>query len=280
MNAQVKRSALRATLIPILLVTTTAALRAQAPPPGPAWQVSAGVGALVAPTHVGSDELRVLPFPIVAVTYRDRVYLGPSASGLGGGLGVRLVHTQRMDVAAEVGMLENRPADRSDVLAGTANRDVLGSVGASLSYRAGPVESTLSVTQGINDNGGLVGRARVGYTRMLGQRLIASLDGSASFANARQMRREFGVTESESIRRMALIAAGDPRLRPDEGRSYRPGADLTQIGTSMSLTYVLTQQVAVFGFGGADRLSDEAAASPLVRERAQFSGGLGLIWRP
>lgn len=264
----------------VLLAASAGRAAAQAPPSSAPWNFSAGVGAIVAPTHAGSDEVRVLPFPLVQVTYRDRAYLGPSASGLGAALGVRLVHTPRMGVAAEVGMMENRPADRADVLAGTTSRDVLGTVGMSFSYRVGPIESTLSATHGLNDGSGLLGRARLGVTHMLGQRLIASLDGSASFATARQMRREFGVTASESLRRIALIAAGDPRLRPDEGRAYSPDGGLTQIGTSLSLTYLLSQHFALFGFGGADRLSDEAAASPLVRERAQFSGGLGMMWRP
>jgi outer membrane scaffolding protein for murein synthesis (MipA/OmpV family) len=33
------------------------------------------------------------------------------------------------------------------------------------------------------------------------------------------------------------------------------------------------------GFAGVERLSNEAAASPLVRRREQFAGGLGLGFR-
>ncbi|MGH8572164.1 MAG: MipA/OmpV family protein [Gammaproteobacteria bacterium] len=33
------------------------------------------------------------------------------------------------------------------------------------------------------------------------------------------------------------------------------------------------------GFGGVDRLSDEATESPLVRRCEQYSGGIGLGYR-
>jgi outer membrane scaffolding protein for murein synthesis (MipA/OmpV family) len=43
--------------------------------------------------------------------------------------------------------------------------------------------------------------------------------------------------------------------------------------------YILSPRWALLGFGGVDRLSDEAAASPLVRRREQVTGGIGLGYR-
>jgi len=43
--------------------------------------------------------------------------------------------------------------------------------------------------------------------------------------------------------------------------------------------YPVSQRWSVIGFGGVDRLSDEAADSPLVRRREQFMGGVGLGFR-
>jgi outer membrane protein len=269
-----------AAFILAFLATGSAKLEAQTPPPAPAWNVSIGGGMIVTPTHAGSDEYRLLPFPLVQVTFRDRVYAGPSNTGVGGGVGAHIVRTQRIGLAVELGVMENRPADRSDVLVGTTNRDLLGTAGANLSYRAGAIEGALGVIQGLNDDGGLLGTARLAFTRIFRQRVIATMDASAALADARHMRREFGVTEVESARRTALIIAGDSRLRPGEGEVYRPDAGLSHLRTSISLTYLLSQQWAITGFGGASRLGDEAAGSPLVRQREQFSGGIGVVWRP
>jgi outer membrane scaffolding protein for murein synthesis (MipA/OmpV family) len=149
----------------------------------------------------------------------------------------------------------------------------------SVSYRLSAFQGVLSVTQGLNDGAGLLGSASLSYGLRVGRRLNATAGVGATFANARQMRWDFGVTGAEAARRRDLIAAGDGRLEADEGAPYRPGAGLRQVGASLSLMYAVTAHWAVLGFGGLDRLSDEAAASPLVRRREQVSGGLGLGYR-
>jgi outer membrane scaffolding protein for murein synthesis (MipA/OmpV family) len=131
----------------------------------------------------------------------------------------------------------------------------------------------------MNDGAGLLGSARLAFTQALGSRVIATAGVGATFANARQMRWDFGVTQAEASRRQALIAAGDDRLRADEGSAYEPKGGLRNLGASLSLVFLVSRHWALVGFGGADRLSDEAAASPLVRRREQYSGGLGLSYR-
>ncbi|MGH7719014.1 MAG: MipA/OmpV family protein [Gemmatimonadaceae bacterium] len=270
---------MRAALIAVLVFIALPDLAAQGPPPASNWSVTLGGGAVVVPRHSGSDEHRIVPIPFSHVTYRGRVYVGPSSAGVGGGLGAYVIRTSRFGLAAELGVLEDRPARRSNALAGTTDRDLLATAGASLSYHAGPVQGTLTVARGLNDGAGLLGTARLALVRPVVRRLIVTTDVSATFADARQMRREFGVTEAEAIRRRALIAAGDPRLRPDEGSAYRPDGGPQQIGGSVSLLYVMSQRWSVLGFGGVGRLTDRAVASPLVRQREQVSGGIGLMWR-
>lgn len=155
----------------------------------------------------------------------------------------------------------------------------MATVGASLGYRVGPAEARVGVSQGLNDDAGFLGTARLALTRLFGRRLVATAGVSATFADGRQMRREFGVTELEADRRQALIASGDDRLDFDDGAAYRPDGGLRHVGVSLSLMYAVSQRWSVVGFGGVDRLSDEAADSPLVRRREQFMGGVGLGYR-
>lgn len=271
---------MRATIGTILLAFTAfPGIAAQAPQAPPSWEVSLGAGVLASPSYPGAEEYRIVPFPLTQVSYRGRVYLGPSSTGTGLGLGAYAIRTERFGVAAEVGVLDNRPASRADALAGMDDRDLVATAGMSMSYRWSGFQGVLSVTQGLNDGAGLLGTASLSYGLRVASRLSATAGVGATFANARQMRWDFGVTGAEAARRQALIAAGDDRLEDDEGAPYRPEAGLRQVGASLSLMYAVSSHWALLGFGGLDWLSDEAAASPLVRRREQWSGGLGLGYR-
>jgi outer membrane scaffolding protein for murein synthesis (MipA/OmpV family) len=68
----------------------------------------------------------VIPYPLANVSYRDRVYLGPSTTGVGFALGAYPLQTSRGRLAV---------ADRADALAGMDDRDLVATAGASLSYR-------------------------------------------------------------------------------------------------------------------------------------------------
>jgi outer membrane scaffolding protein for murein synthesis (MipA/OmpV family) len=271
---------MRATIGTILLAfTASPGIAAQEPQAPPNWEVSLGTGVLASPSYPGAEEYRITPFPLTQVSYRDRVYLGPSSTGTGLGLGAYAIRTERFRVATEVGFLDSRPASRADALAGMRNRDYVLTATIGMSYRLSAFQGMLSATQGLNNGAGLLGTAGLSYGRQVGSRLGASVGLGATFANARQMRWDFGVTGAEAARRQALIAAGDHRLEADEGGRYRPKAGLRQVGASLSLMYAVSSHWAVLGFGGLDWLGDQAAASPLVRRREQVSGGIGLGYR-
>ena len=247
-------------------------------PAAPDWQISAGAAAFVYPRYPGSDEYRVVPFPLVDARYRDLAYLGPSSTGIGFALGATPITTEHFRVALEVGGQDSRPESRADALAGMEDRNAVVTGGASLTYRTGPFEAILAVSQGFNDGAGLIQTTRITYSRLLGKVMLSAAAGVA-LADAKQMRREFGVSDSEAARRQAMIDAGDDRLEPDDGRPYEPEAGLRHLGAGISLIYPATLRWSLIGFTGLEYLSDEAAASPLVRQREQFAGGLGVGYR-
>lgn len=266
---------MRTTLIGFLAVAFWAELQAQASSDPSPWNVTVGAAAFALPRYPGSDKYRVLPFPMVQVAFRDRVFLGPSTTGLGFALGAYAIRTSRLGVAVELGGQDSRPASRAAALAGLDDRDAVGTASAGLSYRTGPLEGSLGVTKGLNDGAGVLGSARVSASRIIG-RLMITASTSAVVADDKQMRREFGITDTEASRRRTLIAAGDDRLDPEDGNAYRPGGGLRHVGVSLSLMYFLSAPWSLVGFGGVDRLANEAAASPFVRRREQFAGAVGL----
>lgn len=257
---------------------SSAELAAQDPLMSSGWDVTVGGVALVTPEYLGSDVYRLLPLPWSRVTFQDRLYLGPSTSGLGVALGAYGVRTSHFDVAVEIGLLDERPEARADALAGMVDRNVVATAGASLTYRMGPLQATMGVARGLNDGAGTLGSTRLSLSQSLG-RVIAGLEVGAIFADARQMTRDFGITQLEATRRQALLDAGDDRLRPGDGRALRLDGGLRQVGASVSVTYLLSPRWSLIGFAGMDRLSAKVAASPLVRRREQYSAGIGWGFR-
>ncbi len=214
---------MRTALIAVLVFVPALDLAAQGRPPQSDWSVMFGGGAVVAPDYPGSDEYRVLPLPFSQVMFRDRVYLGPSTTGIGG-LGAYVVRTPRLDVAAELSIMENRPASRSDAPAGTDGRDLVAGVGAKLNYRTGPLEGTVGIAQGLNDDSGWLSTLELTYTQILSRRVIATAGVNTSFADGKQMRREFGVTEIEASQRAAVVPARVRRRRLSRPRGRRQPA--------------------------------------------------------
>ncbi len=265
--------------ISILALLTPVAAEAQDAPRPRAWDITVGAITLVMPEYAGAEEFRILPIPVAKISYRERVYLGPSATGLGFGVGLNLVRAGAFTVSAEATVLDSRSSDRADALAGMDNQEMAFGAGLGLTWRQGAWAIGVGAAHGLNDGAGVVGTASLGYTRMLGRRVLLTTSANLTAANQKQMRREFGVTGAEASRRQALIDEGDDRLEADEGVAYRPQAGLRSIGPSMTLVLLLSPKWSILGFGGADYLLKDAADSPIVRRRTSVSGGVGVGYR-
>ena len=267
---------MRRTFATLSLIFITAVSVTAQQPPAPAWNVMVGAGAIAIPSYPGSDEHRIFPFPLAKVSYRDRAYFGPSSGGSGMALGAYAFRTPRFGVAGEVGFLPDRPADRAEALAGMDDRSFVATASATMSYAFGPLQGSVSATQGLNDDAGLLAAAQLSFTVPFTRRTIVVTGLGATFADARQMRWDFGVSGTEAARRQAMLDGGDDRLPADAGVAYAPDAGLRQVSASLTVIRIVSTHWAVIGIGGLDRLSDEAAASSLVRERMQVTGGLAV----
>jgi len=266
---------MRRIIATLSFIITAAPLTAQQGP-APAWNVLVGAGAIAIPSYPGSDEHRIFPFPLAKVTYRNRAYFGPSSGGNGIALNAYALRTPQLGLAGEVGFLPDRPADRADALAGMDDRSFIATASASLSYTFGPLQGSVSATQGLNDGAGLLAAGQLSFTIPFSRKTIVITGIGATVADARQMRWDFGASGAEAARRQAMLDAGDDRLPTDAGVAYAPDAGLRQVSASLTVVRIVSTHWAVIGIGGLDRLSDEAAASSLVRERLQVTGGLAV----
>lgn len=253
----------------------SAAAGAREPGP-PTFTLTLGAGVFAGPKYTGSDEMRVLPLPIIGVDYKNRIFLGATSSGVGAGIGVNVIKSKHLTLTAGLGGSESRPEDRADALAGMDDRRLGFSAVTGLNYQTGPLSAGFVFSAGLRDNAGLIGTGTLGLTLPVTPRTFLSLGGNITVANRDAMFFEFGITPVEAQRRSDLITAGDSRLRPSDGSAYSPGAGVRDMGATTSLAYLLSPRWSLFGFGGVTRLSDEAARSSLVRRRTGWMTGAGI----
>lgn len=234
-----------------------------------------GVMGMLIPAYEGAAQHRLLPLPLVQLSYRNRFYLGPNGLGPGGVLGAALTRSAGRSLALEMAFGDGRPSSRSDALAGMSDRDVVGSVGVKADYHLRGIDAVFTVRQGLNGDAGALLGARLGTSRRFGP-LFLRTDVTATFADGRELTRSFGVTRDEAARRQSLISSGDDRLRPDDGLAFRPSGGLKYAGVTGFVAYAVTRRWSVVGLGTVTRLSDEVARSSLVRRRTQSSVGIGM----
>jgi hypothetical protein len=154
-----RSSQMRSTVIGVLALALSGELAAQGRPPNSGAAVTVGAAAVILPEYPGSDQYRVLPFPMAqAAGGSHSSYLAPSTTGLGIALGAYAWRTPRFSLAGEVGVQDSRPASRTDALAGTDDLDRVATVGASLGYRAGPAEARVGPAHCDRRGGGDVRR--------------------------------------------------------------------------------------------------------------------------
>ena len=254
----------------------TAAAQDAGPAAPRAFTGVVGAGVVVLPRYTGSDEYRVLPMPVVQLEYKGRLYVGGSQGSVSPGVGAILLRTSAFRWDVGVSGAEQRPESRGDALAGMGKRSAAGFVATGVSYRLGVVMASAAGSFGLGDEPGSHGTLGLGTELPLSRRWVAGVSTSASFADARNMRFEFGVSREQSIAREALADAGDPRLAGIDVGTYSPGAGLKDVRAGASLAYLLTNRSRLVAFAQATRLSDEAAHSPLVRARTSTVVGTAI----
>jgi outer membrane protein len=259
-------------------VTKSTAGEPPEPPSAPRFAGQVGLGVAALPRYVGSDEYRVLPFPLVQLEYRGRLFVGGSPSSVGAGVGVHLLRAGGL--AWDVGLSgsETRPERRGRALAGMGTRGAATYATTSVAYRLGEVTATAAASFGLERGQGRSGSAALAAEHAFGRRWLGGVTAGATVADADNMAFDFGVTPAQSAARRALAAAGDPRMRGLDARAYVPRRGLKQVQGGAMLAYALTGRTRALLFAQGTRLAADAARSPIVRTRDAAAAGAGLAY--
>ena len=268
----------RSIIFPAVLLLTPAIATAQQGNQPKNWSSSIGIGTVAMPTYTGSNRYRVRPVPLLQLEFKERVYVGSSTGGVGGGMGVYLIRGSSLTWSTELSTAGKRRESFGDGLAGMGTRNAGTFVGNNVSYRAGMFTAAANVAIGLGKDEGSTGSVVLDSKHVFGRRWIASVSSGATFADKDNMAFDFGISSRQAGRRQALIAAGDSRLSAGDGSIYAPKGGLKQAQVGTSLGFLITNRATAMAFGSGTRLGREAAASPLTRKRNGVTAGLGIVY--
>jgi MipA family protein len=230
----------------------------------PARIVTIGVGAQVYPKFPGGDELGLFPMPIIDFR-REGEPLPFEAADDSFGFGL-LGRDSRVNVGPAVRMVNKRTPEDVGAPVDRVGRTV--EVGAfAEAYVMPAVRLRAEGRKGLGGHRGWSGEIMADYVMRGGETWIASIGPRLRIADADYMNAFYGITPAAAVR------TGLPVYTADAG--------IQAVGAITTLRYQISPAIGVHSYAGYDRLTGDAAESPIVRgfgSRDQFSAGLGLSY--
>lgn len=239
-----------------------------------AWDAAAGFIVSHGPRYPGADRTALRLTPGLAVRWGRVSFSSRSAfsvrgaeAGGGGGLRVELARGERLRAGLGLRLDSGRQESESVELRGLG--DVRGTLRLrlSVSYRLddGWRARGATTVDALGRGGGMLGDLQFGRDLQLSPTLSLSAALALGWADSRHLQTYFGVTPAQASR------SGYPETAMSAG--------LRDLTVSAGLRRSLCPQWTVFGNASASRLLDQAAASPLTRERNGWGLGVGLVYR-
>ncbi len=212
------------------------------------FDIALGVTAAYEPDYQGSDDYEISVLPLLAVTYKDWLYLEGSAVGAFWRL------TDDIQLQTGVAYEEGRAEGDNDALEGLDDIKDTAVLDAGLFYEIDDLTLGVALELDLLGRGkGLVTFFGAKYDfELLDDRLEISPQVDISFGNGEHLRTEFGIDDDEAVN-----SAFD---------AYRPSAGLKSYGLGLGLDYALTEHWSLLGETAIEFYGPEAKDSPLLDE--------------
>ncbi|WP_422000448.1 MipA/OmpV family protein [Reyranella sp.] len=256
-----------------LLVLGAGAARAQpssigseaAGPPPNDWTFDIGPGVVMAPWFEGSAYYRVLPIPNLSLRYqRDKIFVSARD-----GVGATLLDVGGFKAGPILRYRFPRNEWDGPGLYGTGTVPFTVEGGGFLRYDLPFLAAKVELRRGLGGSNGLVFDALLDGKVRLADDFFLSGGPRLSVTDGTYNQAYFGIDAAQSF---------------NSGYAqYYPGAGLRSVGLGTSAVWRISDKLTGVAFGAWNRLTDVAAASPLVTGPAgspnQFVVGAALSWR-
>lgn len=230
------------------------------------YNVMIGIGPKTKPSYPGADENKVIPLPVVNL-WRDSERFPVSTPDENFGIAV-IGKRGKTSFGPTLGFATQRKG--KDAIAGLS--DVKFGVeagGFAETFVAPMFRLRGELRQGIGAHKGLTGDLAADLVvRSADDKVTATIGPRMRWASGKYNRAFFGVDNRDAA------ATGLPY--------YRPGSGVYAYGAMAGAYYNFNPTWGMFGFAGYDRLTGDAAKSPIVTHigsRDQYSAGIAVTYR-
>lgn len=248
------------------------------PPDAPKtdWNFTMEAGVLDAPAFVGSKDYQLIVFPNLKFEYKDKFF-----ASVGEGVGYNVINSNGWRVGPiakyafqrqENGKNPFRVAGKaSTALRGLGDVDATLELGGFVEYSYEPFTYKVELRQGVDGHEGMIGETSLNYTGSIdrfGPPIFYAFGPRATFADSNYNNAYFGITQTQSTN------SGLSRYSADAG--------LVSYGVGGFVSLPVSDSVSVSAFGGYDRLGNQVADSPLIKQRGsenQFVSGLSVSYQ-
>ena len=239
-----------------------------------AWDAAIGFVVNHGPRYPGSAQRDTSLTPGLAVRWgrfslasRSAFSVRGAEAASGGGLRVELAQGERLRSSLGLRLDSGRRESESEELRGLGDVRRTLRLRLSLTYRLdeGWRLRSVTTTDALGRGGGTQGEFQLGRDLPLTPALGVTGTLSRGWADRRHLQSYFGITPEQAAR---------------SGYPVTPmSAGLRDVTLGAGWRYALAPRWALFGGASATRLIDEAASSPLVRERSGWNVNAGLVHR-
>lgn len=241
------------------------------------WSLYVGAGAFSAPTYTGDDKHNISAVPFLRLTKGDVFFASVQE-----GVGITAIDSGGFKAGPLAQLDFGRDGDGSSPfrVAGERTTDLEGfekidftiALGAFAEFEfAKDMSIKAKVGKALGSHDGATGQLGLDYSPRImgiGPPLFVNIGPSIKYGNSDYMQAFFGVTGNQSI------ATGLSAFQADGG--------IQSVGVGGSLLMPLSYTAGLTLFGSYDRLTGDAAKSPLVIERGsrdQLFGGAAIAYK-
>jgi len=228
--------------------------------PVPDWRIILGGGAEMQPIYEGSQRYSALPSVVFDVRYKDIAFL---SDGEGVGVNVLRGPTYRAGLAIAYDLGRNHHVQHR--LAGLGNIDPAPEAKLFAEYFLPPFVYTFDLRKGIGGHDGVIGDIGLYVPVPAAKDFYVFTGPSVTFADGDYMQAYFGISPAQAAHSPFPV--------------FTARGGLERAGWGVTALYKYSERWWLEAEGAWEYLLGDAASSPIVEDKSQFTAGVNVLYR-